>query len=180
MSLAAFVLAASALPLLELELRWVEQTVHASRPGERVLGTQSGAQISPLGPVLRVQAGSTVQWSLTLEGSAMWLQQAQGTSRVLLQGGEGARAWQLEATPQWLGERQPIQLQLHWQQPTDDAAGGGRQSWRTQLPVRAGHWVTVSKQPSAAFQATLPSGALSTRPLARVRELQVRVSPVLE
>jgi hypothetical protein len=178
MSLAAIVLAASALPVLELELRWVEQTVQASTPGARVLSTQAGARITPLGPVMRVQAGRTAQWSLQLEGQAMWLQQRQGGAKVVLQTGAGRRAWHLEATPQWRGERQPIQLQLHWQQPADEA--GASQSWRSTLPVRAGHWVTVSRQPSASAATAEPAGTLSTRPLAQVRELQVRVSPVLE
>lgn len=178
MSWVAILLAASASPVLEMELRWVEQTVQASRPGEKVLSTQAGARITPLGPVMRVQAGATAQWSLQLEGQPMWLQQGQGRARVVVQAGEARRTWQLEATPQWRGERQPLQLQLHWQQPADEA--GGRQSWRTSLPVRAGHWVTVSRQPGAAAQAPQPPGTLSTRPLGQVRELQVRVSPVLE
>jgi hypothetical protein len=178
MSWVAILLAASASPVLEMELRWVEQTVQASRPGEKVLSSQAGARITPLGPVMRVQAGATAQWSLQLEGEPMWLQQGQGRARVVVQAGEARREWQLEATPQWRGERQPLQLQLHWQQPADEA--GGSQSWRTTLPVRAGHWVTVSRQPGAAAQAPQPRGTLSTQPLGQVRELQVRVSPVLE
>lgn len=178
MSWVAFVLAATALPVLEVELRWVEQTVQASLPGERVLSTQGGANITPLGPVLRVQAGATAQWSLQLEGQAMWLQQRQGQAKVLVQAGEGRREWQLEVTPQWRGERQPIQLQLHWQQPAADA--GGKQSWRSSLPVSAGQWVMVSRQPAPTAQAPEPQGTLSTKPLGQVRELQVRISPVLE
>ena len=178
MSWVAILLAASASPVLEMELRWVEQTVQASRPGEKVLSTQAGARITPLGPVMRVQAGATAQWSLQLEGQPMWLQQGQGRARVVVQAGEARRTWQLEATPQWRGERKPLQLQLHWQQPADGA--GGSQSWRTTLPVNAGQWAVVSRQPSGEAPASLLTGTLSTRPLAQVRELQVRVSPVLE
>lgn len=164
MSIASLVLAAA--PLFEIELRRVEQTVLA--PGS--LSTAQ-ARITPLGPLLRVQAGAPAEWTWDAQTAQRLTLQSGPRGARLTQTLPGAR-WQLAASVQALGPER-LRVQLRWQQPSD----GGAQQWQTTLPVRPGHWTVVAREQPGTAPAP---GSLSTQPIAQVHELQLRVTEVPE
>lgn len=167
MSLSAVLLLAAS-SLLEVELRRVEQTV--ASPGSLSTAT---ARITPLGPVLRVQSGATAHWQLDLGPQVpQWISLTRGPAR--LQMPLSGASWSLEATPTRRGP-QLLELRLQWQQPLQD---GGSQGWRSTVSLKPGHWTTLARERSG--EAVAAPGEISTRPLAQVNELQVRVNEVLE
>jgi hypothetical protein len=167
MSLASLVLAAA--PLFEIELRRVEQTVVASGTSGSLSTVQ--ARITPLGPLLRVQAGALAEWSWEAQAEQLLTLQAGPRERGarLTQTLPGVR-WQLGATLQPQG-RDRIRVQLRWQQPAE----GGAQAWQSTLTLRPGHWTVLAREQPGRPPAP---GTLSTQPLAQIQELQLRVSPV--
>lgn len=172
MSVAALLLAAT--PLFELELRRVEQRVAPAGS----LSTAGAARITPLGPRLRVEDGGQARWQLQLGADGALLldsgrAQRSAPAGQLLQSLPAGR-WELLAEPR----RQPdgrVRVQLRWSQAED---GGGSQSWDTRLSLRPGQWTVFARE--GAPEPAPPPGTLSTRPLAEVRELQLRLSEVLE
>jgi hypothetical protein len=176
--------AAAQAPLLEVELRWVAQSVLLDQTALSTAG-QAGAlstrsapsSVQALGPAVRVQSGGTAQWSLELTQAPLRLQtqMPQGAGRAQFNAGAEPQRWLLEATPQWRSDKQALQLQIQWQQPVPE---GGQQRWQSVLPVVQGRWTTVARDATPASASA--RGVLSTRSTGQVRELQVRVNLVLE
>jgi hypothetical protein len=173
-------------PVLEVELRWVAWragaeagTLSTATPARDAhsLGT-TPQDIQPLAQALRVQAGERAEWELTLAdqpSGLAWAQITHGPARVLTPLREAEGRWRLAVTPQWRGEREPLQVELDWQQPE---GASGQQRWRSRLPVKLDHWVTVARS-GAAAPAPVP-GSLSTHRQPAQRELQLRLRRLAE
>ncbi len=180
--------------MLLVELRWVVLSTpgaaglsSAGQPrGGASLGTQAaGDGIEPLGPALRVLAGEALSWSLGRETAELpvtwaWPQVAGVPVQVpvpLRQGQE--RRWRLDAQAHWPKPSGPVLLQLRWSTEGDGDPG---ERLATTLRVPLGRWTTVALHNEGA--AALPANRGELRSSAarpqRTRELQVRVSPVLE
>lgn len=188
----ASVCAQSAPTLLEVELRWVEQSLPGQAGALSSAGLPRGAGttttapphagIRPAGPVLRVQSGATAVWQLQPPSALQLLahqplRDGRGTQvTVPLWGSVGASApsadWRLEATPTLLRKGQ-VSLRLSWQQPQPE----GQTTLQTTLPLRLGHWTVVARSPAPPLPE--PGTLRSSDTVHPIRELQVRVNPVL-
>jgi hypothetical protein len=184
MSGIAMLALAAGLAMVELELREVEQIVVA--PGS--LSTAQ-ARIRPVGQVLRVAPGGVAQWHLAFSPAgvpavapalAVRLQRPSAPGQppratpeaVLLQGDAAGSRWELSARLLSL-EGGDARLALRWMREHHGEGG----STQVEQRFRLEHWTVVArKRPGSAP----PPGTVSTRPVAEVKELQMRVRPVLE
>lgn len=180
--------------MLVLELRWVSLSTPSGAglsssaglpPGPHRWGTRAaGDAVEPVGPALRVLAGETARWSLGSEAPVAWvLRRPQGvpvqvpvplTTPDTPASSQGPR-WQLEALPRWPDRRGPVLLQLRW------TSGEPPEHIATTLRVPPGRWTGVALRREGAAPASEPGVLRSSAATPeRTRELQVRVSPVLE
>ncbi len=196
-------LAASALPgvtqatqpaepaLLVLEWRWVTLSApsadglhsHGQARGAHTWGTRTaGDAVEPFGPALRLQVGERAQWTLEHNAPVAWVLRRPGGVPIQVPVPLNAPSatplgrWQLEAQASWPGRRGPVQLQLRWQ--------GDAETIATTVRAAPGRWTAVAQrvEGSPASAAAPEPGVLRSSAAApfRTRELQVRVSPVLE
>lgn len=166
---------AQSVEVYEVEMRWV--THSGVQPGTLSTGS-TRAHLDYLGQAIRVQAGERAAWRLLEphEGwQFVWTTQEQG-GRVRLESPNGApRVWELGLVASRRSVREPLSLSLEWTQPEGQ---GGSQSWRSRLPVQPDHWTVVAR--AGRWDAPLADGTLRTGAAVPVRELQVRLRPVLQ
>lgn len=196
----ALALATSALPcavwaaepaVLLLEWRWVTLSAPAGAglhsqgqvPGTHAWGTRAaGDAVEPFGPALRLLVGERAHWTLEHDAPVAWALRRPGgvpiTVPVPLNAPGATQAtpanhWQLEAQASWPARRGPVQLQLRWQ--------GNAETIATTVRAAPGRWTAVAQRTEGSAAAPEP-GVLRSSAAApsRTRELQVRVTPILE
>lgn len=154
-------------PMLEAELRWVEQAA----PPTGSVASNRGA-IEAAGPALRVAVGGRAEWELEGPQILYWAEARSSEGRGGLAQASAPR-WRLAVAPSLQGAGKPLRVEIEWQRPEP---GGGWQRWSSQLDAPLDRWVIVSR--SAPRPA--PKGSVSTTALQPLRELQLKLSWVNE
>lgn len=172
--------------VLLLELRWVTLStpagagLHSQGParGAHTWGTRAaGDAVEPVGPALRVLVGEPARWSLDSDAPVAWVLRRPGgvpvSVPVPLNAPGPVTRWELEALARWPGRRGPVQLQLRWHSHAETLA--------TTVRAAPGRWTAVAQRTEGSAAAPEP-GVLRSSAAAptRTRELQVRISPLLE
>lgn len=160
-------IARAATPMLEAELRWVEQAA----PPVGTLTSQRGT-IEAAGPSLRLRAGGRAEWELEGPPDLFWAETRTGDRRA-----GAARAaqprWRLAIATQWQGPRRPLRVAIEWQGPEPD---GGSQRWHSEIEAPLDRWVSVSR----SAPRPVAKDTVSTESLRPIRELQLRLRSLPE